>query len=473
MQEITGQHEQHNQNEKQPQDRQHEQPALMRGLTPWHAGSLVVGGVIGTGVFLKSGIMAHTLGSSFWILMAWLAAGVLSLIGGLVYAEIGAMFPQAGGEYLYVRAGYGNLLAFLYGWMRFWIGSPGSAAAYAVGASTFLAATQIPWFEQNRSLVAIALILVFVGLNCLQVSFGGKLQSFLTILKIGIICVLSVAIFSLVENGSLLHLAPNATNSSAMGWPGWGAFGTAVLAALWAFDGWNNMPMVAGEIQNPQRSVPLALILGVGGVLFLYLGINAAYIFALPFPEIASAFSKFNTQAHPVATKASASFLGASGQIVLSCAFCISAVGALNGSILTCSRIPYAMAKDGWMPKFLSVINPKTHVPIYAILAQGAVALALAISGTFDQLTDYVVFASWIFYCLVAISLILFRKKQPKLHRPFRVPGYPYLPIIFAAAALFLLVNTLISTPRESFFGLFLILTGVPFYYYIAKKRTV
>ena len=428
----------------------------------------MVGTVIGTGIFLKAGIMSQTVGAAHWMLLAWIAAGILSFAGALVYAEIGSLFPKAGGEYVYIREAYGDLLGFLYGWMRFWIASPGSIAAYAVGGATFLGAAGIPRVSGCRTPLAVGFILLFTGLSCLSVRFGGRVQSFVTTLKIIIIIGLTLAIFAFSPTGSWSHFAPHASTGGA--WPGFAAFGTAVLAALWAYDGWNNMPMVAGEIQNPQKSIPLSLIIGVGGVMLIYTLANIAYVYALPFAELLTANSRLHPEALPAATKAASSFLGTSGTMLLSAAFFISAMGALNGSVLTSSRIPYAMATENMMPKFLAAVHPRTRVPVRAVLIQGGWAAVLAVSGTFDQITDYVVFAGWVFYALAAISLIIFRCKMPDAPRGFRVPAYPWLPVLFAAAAVALLINTVMTAPKESLTGLLLIASGVPVFFRMRRR---
>jgi APA family basic amino acid/polyamine antiporter len=438
---------------------------LVRGLTPVHAGALVVGTVIGTGIFLKAGIMSQTVGAAHWMLLAWLAAGILSLGGALVYAEIGSIFPKAGGEYVYMREAYGDLLGFLYGWMRFWVASPGSIAAYAVGGATFLGATSFPGALTHKSAFAVGFIAFFTGLSCLSVRHGGRVQSFVTALKVMIIIGLTIAIFAFSNDGNLHNILP-ATGVTG-GWPGFAAFGTAILAALWAYDGWNNMPMVAGEIQNPQKSIPLSLILGVGGVMLIYTLVNVAYVYALPFHELMTAHSKLHPEGLPAATKAASTFLGNSGTVILSAAFFISAMGALNGSILTSSRIPYAMATENMMPKFLAAVHPKTHVPVRSAIIQGCWATVIAISGTFDQITDYVVFAGWVFYALAAVSLIIFRFKIPNAPRGYRVFAYPYLPIAFALVAVALLVNTLMTSPKESITGLVFILSGIPAFFWM------
>jgi len=447
-----------------------EQSHLIRGLTPVNAGALVVGTVIGTGIFLKAGIMSQTVGAPHWMLLAWVAAGILSFSGALVYAEIGSLFPKAGGEYVYIREAYGDLPGFLFGWMRFWVASPGSIAAYAVGGATFLGGTNIPGVSGCRTLLAVGFIIFFTGLSCLSVRFGGQLQSFVTLLKIVIIIGLTLAIFVFSSTGSWNHFVQHASGGA---WPGFTAFGTAVLAALWAYDGWNNMPMVAGEIQNPQRSIPLSLIIGVGGVMVIYTLANIAYIYALPFDELLSANSKLHPDGLPVATKAAAAFLGTSGAVLLSAAFFISAMGALNGSILTSSRIPYAMATENMMPRFLAAVHSRTHVPVCSVILQGGWASVLAASGTFDQLTDYVVFAGWVFYALAAISLIIFRFRMPNTPRGYRVPAYPWLPLAFAGIAIALLINTLMASPQESLTGLLFIASGVPVFFWMRRRGKV
>ena len=230
------------------------------------------------------------------------------------------------------------------------------------------------------------------------------------------------------------------------------------------------MPMVGGEIQNPQRSIPLSLIIGVGGVMLIYTLVNIAYVYALPFDELLSANSKIHPEGLPAATKAASGFLGTSGTVLLSAAFFVSAMGALNGSILTSSRIPYAMATENMMPGFLAVVHPKTHVPMRSVLIQGGWATVLAISGTFDRITDYVVFAGWVFYALAAISLIIFRFKIPDAPRGYRVPAYPWLPIAFAVVAVALLINTLMTSPQDSFTGLAFIASGVPVFFWIRRN---
>lgn len=439
---------------------------LLKGLSFFDAFSLVVGSMIGTGVFLKSAAMSQALGSSGLVLLAWCAAGLLSLSGAFTYAEIGSRFPKAGGEYVYLREAYGKLPAFLFGWTRFWIASTGSVAAYGVGAATFLSAVVDLKYFGGKTTVALFFIALYTIANCLTVSFGGKIQAFMTSIKM--LLILSIAIGVAVSiapgKGNLfpIHFESTATNPIS-------AFGMAMLAALWAFDGWNNLPMAAGEVKNGTRNVPLALALGTLIVLVLYLLINVAYFHALPFNEVITSSSNQFPDALPVAAKAAQSFLGPVAATFLSIMFVFSALGAMNGSILTGARVPYAMAKDGIFFHRFSQLNEKTHVPVFSVVIQGVWACVLALSGTFDQLTDSVVFSSWIFYGAVTYSIFLLRKRTDVPVASFRTWGYPYLPIVFLLSTVFLLINTVISSPKETAVGLVLISLGVPAYYYFKR----
>lgn len=441
---------------------------LKRGLGFKESLAIVVGTIIGTGVFMKSGLMSQTLGSPATVLIAWIVGGVLSLAGALTYGELGSLFPKAGGEFTYLQETYGDLPAFLYGWMRFWIGTPGSIAAYAVGAATFLAALFGGFTDSTIAWLSVAFVVVFTLVNCLSVKSGGAVQVFMTVLKILMIATIVFGCFFL-SGGSAAGFA----TPTDWSWKGLSAFGTALVAALWAYDGWNNLPMAAGEVRDAQRNVPRALVIGMIIILLVYLALNASYFFALPFGEVLTARSPLNETASalPVATKAAQTFLGLKGIGFLSLAFAISALGAMNGSILTGGRVPFAMAEQGIFFKQLAYISPKSRSPIVAILAQGFWACVLALSGRFDQLTDYVIFGSWIFYALCAAAVIVLRVKRPELKRGYLTPGYPVVPVVFVVVALCLLANTLITMPKESGYGLLIILVGVPVYWFAFRRR--
>lgn len=441
-------------------------PRLLRGLSLTDASALVVGTIIGTGIFLKAAVMSQMLGSPWLVLGAWIVAGLLSLAGALTYAEIGCLFPKAGGEYVYLREAYGDLPAFLYGWMRFWIAGPGSVAAFAVGAATFFSGVVPMDSLETRTNLAVGLIIFFAGLSLLSVSLGGKILTVITSIKVFLIMSVPLGVLFFSSTAQLSHL----NTSTEVGFT-WGAFGTAMVAALWAFDGWNNLPMMAGEIHKPEENVPRALIIGTLVVLLIYGSVNFSYFYALPVSDIVSASSKLHPQAPPVAAKVVESFLGSSGVFLFSALLVVSALGAMFGSVMSHARVPYALAKDGLFPKFLGEVSSTTHVPYAAIIIEAVMAILLALSGSFDQLTDYVVFASWIFYALVAFSVFVFRKKIPHEPRAYKALGYPVIPIIFILVAVLLVINTLIQSPRESLFGLLFIVAGVPVYYWFFHKK--
>jgi basic amino acid/polyamine antiporter, APA family len=457
-------------------------PQLIRGLTFTHAVALVVGTVIGTGVFLKAAIMAQAVGSPVYVLAAWLVAGLMSLAGALTYAELGALLPHAGGEYNYLREAYGNGPAFLYGWMRIVVGSSGSIAALAAGFAAFLATvfpTDAVWVTRQftflgqtvnwqfgmRQVTAVAIILVLSGINCIGVALGGKIQTFLTALKVSGILFIVFGVFFFSKGSHGLAVTEVASKS----WNGFAAFGAAMLAALWAYEGWNQMPMVSAEVQQPERNVPRALVTGMFLVVLLYLLANAAYLWVLPFGEIVNANSTQFRTALPVAAKAAQTFMGSMGPRLVSIIFLVSAIGALNGTILLCARVPYAMARDGFFFSRFAKIGKTSRVPTLSIVIQAVWASILAISGTYDQLTDYVVFASWLFYVLVTTSVFVLRRRMVSA-RPYKTPGYPFTPIMFILVASWLILNTLRTRPLESTVGIVLIALGIPIYLYFNRR---
>ncbi len=460
------------------------EPALVRGLTLTHAVCLVVGTVIGAGVFLKAAVMSQAVGSPGLVLAAWVVAGLLSLAGALTYAELAALLPHAGGEYVFLREAYGRAPAFLYGWMRLVVGSTGAIAGLAVGLATFLSALvplQGVWAERTfqflgetvtwqfgvRQVVAVGVILALSALNCAGVSFGGRLQTVMTGLKVAGIALVVVGVFVFSSTARWDHLLhpPSGTH-----WVGMSAFGAAMLAALWGYDGWNQMPMVAGEVRRPERNLALALVGGMIAVIVIYCLANLAYFYALPFDEVATSNSTAFRDAAPVAAKAAETFLGGLGARLVAVIFVLSTLGALNGCVLMGSRVPYAMARDGLFFSRLADVSSRTRVPIRSIGFQAVWACLLALSGTFDQLTDCVIFASWIFYGLVASSVFVLRRRMRDAVRPYRTPGYPVVPGVFLVVAVWLVVNTMHTRPLESAVGLGLVACGVPLYVYFAVR---
>lgn len=461
-------------------------PGLRRGLGLGATTSLVVGTIIGTGVFLKAANMAQAVGSPVTLLLAWLAAGVLSLAGALSYAELGAMLPNAGGEYVYLRAAYGDLAAFAFGWTRLAVASSGSIAGFGAAFALFLsgfvhldavwAARDFSFFGQtihwtwgSQQLAAVGVILLFTVLNCFRTQFGGGVQSLLTWAKILAIAAIVIGVFFFAPTASWSHLRPPASAKPST----FSAFGAAMIAALWAYDGWNNMPMAAGEVREPGRNVPRALILGMAIVLIVYGLVNIAYCYALPISEIAACGSSLHSAALPVAARASETFLPHYGARIVGIAAMLSTAGALHGSILTNARVPYAMARDGLFFARFAVVGESSAAPVPSIVLTGIWSCFLAVSATFDQLTDSVIFAEMIFYVATTAAVFVLRRKMPNATRPYRTLGYPFVPGLFIAVAIWLLANTLINNALLSMTGLALIVLGLPLFWFMRRIRNV
>ena len=455
---------------------------LVRALSLRDAIALVLT-VIGTGVFLKTAPMAQLVGSPSKVLLAWLAAGFLSLAGALTYAELGAMMPKAGGEYVFLREAYGDLPAFLFGWSSLMLIASGGLAAVSTALASFVAsfvpldavwATHdfhllgqvVHWRLGIQQVVAVAVILLFAGVNSRGVDVAGRVQWVATVAKLGGIAIIVFGAFFLSRTGSWEHLKTPVTARITPA--GAGAFGAAMLAALWAYQGWSNVPMVAGEIDKPERNIPRALIYGMLIVILVYMITNLAYFYALPFSEILTSNSTVYRDALPVAAKAAQTF-SFYGAHIVSIAFIISAIGALNGITLMNARVPFAMARDGLFFSPLANLSATSRVPANAIWFQGIWACLIALSGTFDQITTSVIFAVWVFTALVGSSLFVLRRKLPAAPRRYRALGYPVVPALFVLVAVWLVVNTLTESPVESVAGLVLIALGLPFYVYFRR----
>jgi APA family basic amino acid/polyamine antiporter len=456
---------------------------LARALSLRDAIALVLT-VIGTGVFLKTATMAQLVGTPAQVLLAWLAAGLLSLAGALTYAELGAMLPEAGGDYVFLREAYGNLVGFLFGWTNLVLISTGGVAAVSTALASFLSSfvpldavwatrdfqllgQEVHWRLGIQQLVAVAVILLFSAINTRGVAVGARVQWMATVAKLGGIAIIVFGAFLLSRSGSWDNLREPVTAGIAGG--GMTAFGAAMLAALWAYQGWANVSMVAGEIEKPERNVPRALIYGMLLVILVYLVTNLAYFYALPFGEILTSNSTAYRDALPVAAKAAQTFFSYGAQLV-SIAFIISVIGALNGIILMNARVPFAMARHGLFFRRLGELSPSTRVPVAAIWTQALWACVLALSGTFDQITTSVIFALWIFYALVGSSLFVLRRKLPAAPRRYRTPGYPVVPLLFVLVAVWLVINSIKAYPVESGVGLLLIALGLPFYLYFQLR---
>lgn len=418
---------------------------LLRGLGFFSAFCMVAGPCIGSGVFLVASDISRSLPSPLLALSVWAAAGVLSLLGGLVFAELGSMFPGAGGQYVYLREAFGPLPAFLYGWCLVLVIQPGSIAAVAA-AFAQSASAWIPLSPLGAKALAAAAVILLTGVNLLGVKKGAGLLDALTALKILALAALAAAAFLLPAKESFGQMAAFRPTD----------YGVALIAAFWAFDGWNNLTFVAGEVREPQRTIPLAMIAGILAVMALYLGANAAYYRALPVSAIAA--SSFPA-AEAARALGGAAFAGAIIAAVMS-----STLSCANALVLAGARVAYAMAEDRLLPRPFAFVHPRFRVPSWALLAQMAWSVALVFSGRYDQLFTYVVCAAFVFYGLTAAGLFALRRSQPDAPRAYRTPFYPILPaayVIFTAA---FVLNTLWERPFESLAGLGIVLLGVPVY---------
>ena len=389
---------------------------LTRGVGPWAAAAVNVANMIGTGVFLKTRVMTCNVGSAKLVLVVWLAAGLLSLAGTFAYSEIAAMMPEAGGDYVYLRRAYGRLVGFLYGWVAFAVARAGSQAALAVGLAIFMnvalggALDRGHFGVSSLTLVALAAIWIVALINCASVASGGRMALVLTLAKVGLVLGVGIGAFVFAA-GDWSHLSESGLAGTCEGVAGSArggiaGFGAAMLGALWAYDGWQNVAPLAGEVRDPQRNLPRAFVGGTLAVAALYLLVNLAYFYALTPVQIASVPASSS-----VATQVMQRFLGPIAVSMTAVALMISSFGALHASVLANSRIPFAMARDGLFFRALVRLSPRSNVPVRAILAQAAWASILALSGTYDTLTDSVIFSSWLFYGLMTAALFVFGKK--------------------------------------------------------------
>lgn len=456
---------------------------LIRGLGLVAAVSIVIGNVIGTGVFLKTRVMTCNVGTPGTVVAVWVAAGLLSLAGALTYAELAAMMPRAGGEYVFVREAYGPRLGFLYGWMQFFIAKTGSQAALSVGFAIFLNELTLGALEVNyftlpvvgvvfgaKQLVALAALAAVTLINCAAVRVSGAVATLLTGVKIALVGGLGLGAF-LFADGSWANFGLQNAGGTCEGVTdaaryGWAGFGAAMLGALWGYDGWNNLTLVAGEVRDPQRNIPLALIGGMATIAALYVFVNVAYFYVLTPTEIASIAASSS-----VATEVAGRFLGPVAVSLIAAALLSSSFGTLHTSVLTGSRVPYAMARDRLFFDSLARLSPRTRVPVGALVVQGLWAAVLTLSGSYDTLTDYVIFASWIFYGLTTASVFIFRRRLPDAERPYKTWGYPVVPALFLLVTGWLLLNTLRATPRQALIGLGLIALGLPVYSYWSRRN--
>jgi APA family basic amino acid/polyamine antiporter len=447
---------------------------LLRALGVSHATAIVVGTIIGSGIFRVPGAMTLAVGSPKYVYLAWLVGGLLSFAGALAFAELGAMRPQSGGEYVYIRDAYGPLPGFLYCWNWFVIAKPASIATVVTGIVDALGA--LPWFHflgnaifttpftlTWAQIVAIAAAVLISALNYIGVKRAGEFQLFFTILKVAMLVGIAVVGFTYAA-GSWSNFG-----TAAVARPGgFTGFMVALVAALWAYDGWNDLNMVGEEVHDPGKSIPIALILGVAIVGVLYVLMNAAIQYVLPASQLAASKSPAATMMLVV--------LGPAGAAVITAGIALSMLVTLNGTVMSGARIPFAVARDGYFFRKLADVHPRFRTPGPAIVVQLILSVLLLLApANFINFLGLAIFAEWLFYMISTSTLFVFRKREPDAVRPYKTWGYPVVPALFILAAAVLLVYTFAENLREApvltWISVLFLLAGVPVFYFFAAKK--
>jgi APA family basic amino acid/polyamine antiporter len=448
---------------------------LVRGLGAWDTTLLTIGSVVGTGIFLTTSDMAKVLPHPGLILLVWLAGGLLTVAGALTYGELGVLFPRAGGIYHYVKEAYGPLWGFLYGWTAFLVIMSGGIAALGVAFGEYLGSF-LPFFSTRHVLLSLPLgawtwtvsggqvaaalaILLLTAVNHLGLKEGAWTQNALTVLKIGsIVAFAALGLFAPARVTPDLHGPAGVIPGGLLA-----AFGVAMIAALWTYDGWYGPTCSAGEMRDPGRSLPRGLILGTAAVTLLYILLNLVYVRALSVPEMAAT--------PRIAETAAAVLFGPGAARLISLAVLISTFGCLSSTILYSSRIYLPMAEDGLFFRSLARVDPRRRTPVASLWAQTAWSLLLTFTGTYSQLYTYVIFASVVFHAMTAWAVFVFRRRLPDAPRSYRAWGYPVVPALFILACLLLIGNTLKESPVESLVGLGLVALGIPAYAMFRRRR--
>jgi len=452
------------------------QPSLVRGLSLLDSVLLLASGIIGSSIFLTAKDIAGPLPSPTLFFLVWVLGGVISLCACVAFAELGSMYPDSGGQYIYLREAYGDLVAFLYGWMLFAVANGGTIAALSVASAAYMGSI-IPAISQQHVMfslvgipftrahaVGLLLIATLTYVNVVGLRWGALLQNVSTWTKFAAMAAFVVLGFAIGKGhwSNFSAQAPGGLNQGlSMGLsPAQliSALGVGLIAVFWAYDGWVYVTWVAGEVKDPRRNVPLAMVLGVLLVGAIYLAMNMTYVYAMPLTEVA----KYETIAHATATKlfSPAAALWLSAMIAISC-FSAAAACTLSGA-----RVYLAMAQDGVFFRRMAVIHPKWRTPAFSLIGQGIWAAVLTVSGRYDQLYTYVIFGMVLSYTLTVIGLFILRWKRPDVPRPYRCTGYPWLPAIYILVGVAWTLNTIIQRPTEAFWGATIVLIGVPGYLY-------
>src|SRR6202166_4643456 len=456
-----------------------QQPNLVRGLSLLDSVLLLVSGIIGSSIFLTAKDIAGPLPNPILFFLVWILGGVISLCACVAFAELGSMFPDSGGQYIYLREAYGDLVAFLYGWMLFAVANGGTIAALSVASAAYMG-NIIPAISQEHVIFSLAgmaftrahavglgLIVVLTYVNVFGLRWGALLQNLSTWTKFSAMAVFVVLGFTIGE-GHWSNFTAHAPGGLSMGLSAGqliSALGVGLIAVFFAYDGWVYITWVAGEVKDPRRNMPLAMVLGVLAVGAIYLAMNMTYVYALPLNEIA----KHETIAHAAAAQLFSP--GAAGW--LSAMIAISCFSAAAACTLSGSRVYLAMAQAGGFSRRVAVTHPRWRTPAFSLIGQGIWAAVLTVSGRYDQLYTYVIFGMVLSYTLTVIGLFILRWKRPDVPRPYRCTGYPWLPAIYVLVGVAWTLNTIIQRPTEAFWGALIVAVGIPGYLYWKRMNRV
>jgi len=444
---------------QQAKDSPSQGQSLPRVLGLWDIVGIVIGGIIGSGIFIVPASIAAEVKAPVLIFAVWIGGGILSLFGALAFAELSAAYPHAGGSYVFLREAFGKLIAFLFGWTLFLVIDAGAIATLAVGFSS----KYLPHFFNLsvvwEKVIAALFVFILVAINYIGVRWGANFQNFLTAIKFAALAGICAVLFLFGKGNSANFFSPKPQPFS-LGLVG--SFGVALVAVLWAYKGWESASYSAGETRNPGKNVPLGIFIGTLSTIGLYIAVNLAYLYIFPAGEIA--------KSDRIASDTMSLIVGPLGTSIVAVIILLSMTGAANQILLTSPRVYYAMARDGLFFKKISRVHPRFLTPHVSIVTIGVWSIILSISGTFEQLFTYVVFGQWIFFGLTVVAVIILRKKRPDLPRPYRTFGYPVTPIIFILSALFISVNTLLNQFFNALAGLVIILLGLPAYFYWSRK---
>lgn len=459
-------------------------PRLVRALGFAAAASIIICNVIGQGVFIKARVMTCNVGSPILVLAAWVAAGLLALCGALTFAELGAMMPESGGPYAFLRRAFGRASAFAFGWTTFFAIGPATVAALAAAGAIYVNLLSGRALEQagvrfdalglhgaisGPQLVALGVIAVLTLINCAPVAATGAIATIFSPVKILLVGATALALF-VFAHGSWSHYAMSAAAAAcpdvaAAARGGLAGFGAAMIGALYAYNSWQTITYVAGELKDPGRTLPRAIVSAGIAVIGLYVAANAAYFYALTPTAVANV-----APSSSVGVESVAAAVGSSWRTVVTALVLVSVVATIHVVLLTYSRITYALARDGVFFPLLARLSRGGHVPVWSVVALGVLASALVLTGSFDALSDYLIFMLWIFFALTGIAMIVLRHREPNAPRPYRTWGYPVVPVVFVAVAVWLLAEAILAAPLRSLGGLGVILAGLIVFWYRSRS---